>query len=113
MTDVDEARAPASPMTDATGFFISDGFVVPGLDPAPFSWWRKLSSRLFVLFMLLLVGPLALRLLWRGRAFGRGWKIALTVLTLAYTAGIVVETVIYFPRFVEWGRRIGEAMRQR
>ena len=54
-----------------------------------------------------------MRLLWRSRAFGRRWKIALTALTLAYTAVAVLWTVREFPRFVEWGRRIGEAMRQR
>ena len=118
MTGADEARAPAptphSP--EAAGLFISDGFVVPGtgLEPIPPRRRRLRDSRLFVCLMLFAVlGPFALPLLWRSRAFSRRWKVALALAVLGLTAGLVVETVVYFPQFVEWGRRIGEAMQQR
>lgn len=101
---------------DAPERFISDGFVVPGtgLEPIPSRRRRLRDSRAFVLFMLFAVlGPFALPLLFSSRAFSRRWKAVLALAVLVLTAGLVVETVVYFPQFVEWGRRISEAMQQR
>lgn len=106
------AGGPREPAPAADLSVTPDGFVVPGTGPETRSWWRRLrGSRLFVCFMLFLVGPFALGLLWRGRRFGLRWKIALTAATLLYTAAAVFETVVHFPRFVEWGRQIGERLR--
>ena len=42
-----------------------------------------------MLLVLALLGPLALRMLWRSRQFNRYWKIGLTVVVVAVTALIL------------------------
>lgn len=57
-------------------------------------WHNRPWVILLLLFVVL--GPLALPLLWRSPRFSRPMKVALTVLTLAYTALLValgVQTV--------------------
>jgi hypothetical protein len=50
--------------------------------------------------MFIVVGPLALPMLWRSRAFTKPWKLVVTVLCLGYTAillwycGVVVREVV-------------------
>ena len=46
-------------------------------------WWE---SPWFVVTLLLVVGPLALRLLWRSRRFTVRWKIVLTIAVTLITA---------------------------
>jgi hypothetical protein len=48
-----------------------------------FGWSERPLVILPLLF--LVIGPLALPLLWRSRCFTRGWKIGLTVLTSILT----------------------------
>ena len=47
------------------------------------SWWDR--PWFIVLMLFLVLGPLALPLLWRSRQFSPGWKIALTVLVTVLT----------------------------
>ena len=52
--------------------------------PSPPSWYYRPWAVVVLLFVVL--GPLALPLLWRSASFTRGWKIVLTLATVALTA---------------------------
>jgi len=54
-------------------------------------WYENLLVLLVLLFVVL--GPLALPLVWRHPRLSRGMKVALTILTLAYTVVLVVATL--------------------
>jgi len=59
-------------------------------------WWE---SPWFVLAMLFLVlGPLALPLLWRSRRFTRPWKIVLSVIVIGVTVYVVWRIWFLFNR---------------
>jgi len=47
------------------------------------AWWESPWVVLTLLFLVL--GPLALPLLWRSRRFNRPWKIALSVIVVGFT----------------------------
>ena len=90
MEDVDQASAPISPMgllcpRCRGGIDAQDGYCRHcGHQMASSSWYH---GRIFVLSMLfLVVGPLALPLLWRSPTFGLKSKVAITVANIAYTA---------------------------
>ncbi len=72
------AGQPFSPLPRS----LTQQLVWTGLGPR-----RASDSRAVVLVMLFLVlGPLALPLLWRSRGFSRRWKILLTVIVAGATA---------------------------
>jgi drug/metabolite transporter (DMT)-like permease len=59
-------------------------------------WWE---SPWFVLAMLFLVlGPLALPLLWRSRRFNRPWKILLSLIVMGVTVFVVGQIWYVFNR---------------
>ena len=59
--------------------------------PSPTRWYYRPWAVVVLLFVVL--GPLALPLLWRSASFTRGWKIVLTLATVAITA-LFFESVV-------------------
>ena len=55
-------------------------------------WYYRPWGVLLLLFVVL--GPLGLPLLWRSPSFTRGWKIALTVAMVVYTALLLESMVV-------------------
>ena len=56
----------------------------------------------FILAMLfLMVGPLALPLLWRSARFGLGQKLAITAANLAYAAGIFWALMALYQSYLD------------
>jgi hypothetical protein len=56
------------------------------------SWYYRPWAVVVLLFVVL--GPLGLPLLWRSPSFTRGWKIALTVAMVVYTALLAESMVV-------------------
>ena len=61
--------------------------------PAPIKWYYRPVWVLVLLFLFLVLGPLALPYLWRSPGFSRRLKVALTVLVIAYTGLFFGETI--------------------
>jgi len=57
-------------------------------EPETVRWYTRPWAILVLLFVVL--GPFGLPLLWRSPRFSRSMKLVLTVLTVAYTALLVV-----------------------
>ena len=57
-------------------------------------WWESPWVILPMLF--LVIGPLALPMLWRSRQFSQLWKIVLTVLVTLLTAWLCWQIVVIF-----------------
>lgn len=55
-------------------------------------WYYRPWAVVALLFLVL--GPLGLPLLWRSPSFTRGWKIALTVAMVVYTALLAESMVV-------------------
>ena len=58
---------------------------------SPPSWYYRPWAVVVLLFFVL--GPLGLPLLWKSGSFTRGWKIVLTLATVALTA-LLFESVV-------------------
>ena len=61
--------------------------------PAPIKWYYRPVWVLVLLFLFLVLGPLALPYLWRSPSFSRRLKVVLTVLVVAYTGLFIGETI--------------------
>ncbi len=70
------------------------GVVRPQEPPAPLKWYYRPVWVLILLFVVL--GPLALPLLWRSPRSSRPVKVVLTVLELAYVGLFIDETIRLF-----------------
>jgi hypothetical protein len=68
-----------------------DAMVSPG---SRTKWYYRPAWVLVLLFVVL--GPIALPILWRSPSFSRPVKVVLTVLVLAYMALFVDETIRVF-----------------
>jgi len=75
---------------DASGGSM-DAMVSPG---SRTKWYYRRAWVLVLLFVVL--GPIALPILWRSPSFSRPVKVVLTVLVLAYMALFVDETIRVF-----------------
>ena len=60
--------------------------------PSPSSWYYRPWAIVVLLFFVL--GPVGLPLLWKSPGFTRGWKVALTVAMVIYTALLVDSVVV-------------------
>ena len=67
---------------------------------AKLKWYYRPWVVLAMLFFVL--GPLGLPLVYKSPAFSRTWKIILTVLMIAYTWYLVVETYRFFVFYVDY-----------
>ena len=68
--------------------------------------WAERRGMLLVLLFLVL-GPLALPMLWRSTKFSRGWKIVLTILVAIQTAAVIWLLWYVVHLFVESLREYG------
>ena len=59
--------------------------------PVGVKWYYRPVWVVILLFFVL--GPLALPYLWRSPRFTQGWKIALTIATIAWTSLMIGETI--------------------
>ncbi len=59
------------------------------------SSWRH-NPWIILALLFLIVGPLALPLLWKSEGFSAGQKVGVAVLNLIYTAGVIVVIGLLF-----------------
>jgi hypothetical protein len=69
--------------------------MAPALPAGP-AWWEAPWLVLTMLFVVL--GPLALPMLWRSRRFNNLWKIGLTVVVVALTVVVVWQVCVSVDR---------------
>lgn len=80
----------------------------PGMSPASSNdglpWY---FGKLFVIFMLLSIGPLALPLIWFHPKMSSKWKIGITVITLVITYLLYVVSVMALKKLYEMIELLG------